>query len=147
MSNDGINESVQAELERFANGYWSKYLPVGVPIPGFFSVLPGGDLLPEWLVRKTVGIVPHYLLLFALEVEHRRNPIVTRDALKQAATIICAPDYDFREAQALSDAVKAALWIVQTDAVRAASDTAIPRNSGCWDEKPVRGNDIQKDAR
>lgn len=141
MSNDGKNETVQAELERFASGYWSKYIPAGVPIPGFFSVLPGGDLLPEWLVRKADGFIPNYLLLFALEVEHRRNPIVTRDVLKQAATRIFEPDYDFREAQALSDAVLAAIRIVQTSDVRIASDTAMPRNSDSWDAKTVRAKD------
>lgn len=113
MDQGGMRESVQAELERFDTGYWSKFMPAGNPIPGFFSALPGGDLLPMWLARKTVDFVPQYLLLFALEVEHRRNPIETRDALKEATLRICTDGYDFRAAEALSEDVRVAYTIAR----------------------------------
>lgn len=107
--NESIGASIQAERERLVNGYWSTFLPSGIPVPGFLSALPGGASLPLRLTKKMSRNSPHYRVLFALEVEHRKHPIQTIDELKKTAIQICAPGYDFRDAEALSNAVLAAL--------------------------------------
>ena len=108
----------EAERKKFAGGYWAKFLPSGVPVPGFLTRLQESGEIPRDTLCPMNRIGPSHRVFFALELEHRSNPIASVNALEQALVRIEAPGYDYGPAEMLAEAVQKALHEINMESVR-----------------------------
>ena len=104
-NSDERPELWRAELPRISQGYW-RHSPVGLPIPGF---LAEHDLcigaIPKLVRTRFLSDRPCLRYgIFALELEHRSQPIRTQVRLTAVIRRIVAADYDMQPAQRFSDA-------------------------------------------
>lgn len=95
--------TVFAELARIEQGYW-RHSPAGIPVPGFFA--EHGlclDTLPRAVRARfqASSVCLNYGTL-ALELEHRRQPILDASGFVATAKRIVAQDYDMALARVLA---------------------------------------------
>jgi hypothetical protein len=81
------------------------------PVPLFTHSLLGTDRCRDLVVRVNERIITNRLLIwFALELEHRRQPIISEAELEAALSKVCASGFDLRPAAELHRAVDNARW-------------------------------------
>lgn len=103
-SGSGKQEPWNAELIRIARGYW-RHSPAGMPVPGFLSehALSIGAVPTSVRARFLGNSVYLRYGTFALELEHRAQPIVTQAGLTAVIRRIVSGGYDLLPAQRLAD--------------------------------------------
>lgn len=137
-----MDAAVSVEYENFRNGYWSRFTPAGVPVPGFLVALKAGHEFPEYVMKKFDSAGPQYRVLMALELEHREKGICTLADLENALDLIGSSDYDWSRVESLSAAVQDALWITIRDDNRLALESAGKFDDGKRFERELRAKDL-----
>ncbi|MDK6079650.1 hypothetical protein [Massilia varians] len=81
------------------------------PVPLFTHALLGTDGCRNLVVRVNERTIMNRLLIwFALELEHRQQPITAETELEAALSKVCATGFDLRPAAELHRAVSDAKW-------------------------------------
>jgi hypothetical protein len=81
------------------------------PVPLFTHALLGSDRCRDLVVRVNERTITNRLLIwFALELEHRQQPITSETELEDALSKVCTAGFDLRPAAELYRAVVDARW-------------------------------------
>ena len=97
-------ETINHEVRLIKENYW-RYSPAGLPLPGFLKSFPIPSLME---ISKDKA----EYFYFALECEHRWQPIISEEALRCAIERIRYRNYDWTEAVELRTNYIAAYEII-----------------------------------